>query len=169
MHLAGSPLDTVDEKAIPGRFQIRVVADVHDRHQKSEFARHLATHGAQPPQQAALAILADKTDETVADLDLQWLDQLDHTDVDFGRFGSRRRWWRRLRSAILLAPDPPGGPAHQPGEKQERQMRHAGNEAEQSDDPRSKPPRLRKDRELRDDLVADIGAGRHPADNDTGR
>jgi hypothetical protein len=81
---------------------------MHDRHQKAEFARHLAPHRAQPAQQPAVAVLADQADEPIADLDLQRLDQLDDADVDLGRFRGAAAV-AAPAGARLLAPDPPRG------------------------------------------------------------
>ena len=157
MHVAGGALDAIDQDTIPGRAQIGVVADMHDRHEKAEFARHLPAHRAQPTQQAAVAILADEADQSVADLDFQRLDQLDDADIDLGRLRWRRRGRRRLRRrASVRASSQRAVKPRQPGEQQKRHMRHAGHQPEQADDPGREPPSLRKDRELRDDLIADV-------------
>src|SRR5271169_5575223 len=142
---------------------------MHDRHEKAELARQLPAYRAQPVQQTTLLILADEADEPVADLNLQRLDQLDDADIDLCRLGGWRRRRRRYPGARLLSPDPARCRTEQSGKGEERQMRHPGNEAEQADDSGSEPPRLWIDRELRDDLIADIGTGRHPADDDASR
>src|SRR5581483_1460036 len=169
MDLAGGALDPVDENAVAGRAQVRVVAHMHDRHKKAELARHLAPHRAQPAQEAAVAVAGDQTDQAVADLHLERFDQLDDADVDLAGIGRRRRRRRRLRQARLFARQLPGAEGEEAGEHEKRQMRHARHQAEQPDDAGRQRPRLRKGAELRDDLVADIGAGGHPADDDARR
>ena len=170
MHLASGLFDPVHQDPITGRLQVGIVADMDDRNEEAEFARHLAAHGAQPAQQSAVVLLADETDQPVSDLNFQRLDQFDDADIDLAGFG-RCRCRRRLTPGFArpLASEPPATGAEQRRKHQKRQMRHARNNPEQSDDPGGEPPRLRERRELAYDLVADIVPGRNPADDHAGR
>ena len=71
MHLTGSPLHPIDQDPVTGGLQIRVVANMHHRHQKAEFTRQLTPHRTQPAQQPAVPLRADKTDQPIADLHFQ--------------------------------------------------------------------------------------------------
>ena len=74
MNFAGRPLHAIDHDPIGRGVEVRIVADVNHRNQKTEFARHLLPHRAQSPQQAAILVLVDQPDEAISNLDLERLD-----------------------------------------------------------------------------------------------
>src|SRR6185312_16326435 len=144
--------------------EIGIVTDMHHRHQEAELSRHLLAHGAQAAQQAAVLFLVDEPDEAIADLDLERLDELDDTDIELLVLDRRDHWHGGLfLRRLCLTLKPPAGTAERRTEKKERQMRHAGHDAEQRDDPGGDPPYFGISRELRDHLATDVAVGRHAA------
>ena len=123
--------------------QVEVVADVHGRHQEPEFLRLLAADRLDTRHQITALRLVDQRDQPEADLQPQRVERAHLLPAQFtrrtGRAGRGQRGPRGGLGGLRLlglvaAVEQPGDVAEAGGEAQEGEVRHARDQADETDD-----------------------------------
>ena len=153
------------------RRQVEIVADVHRRDQETQFLGKLLAHALDARHQLAALAFVDHGNQAVADLET---DQIHRFDVFPGQFlllrlgldfGMYRLGLLRL---FLLLDDAPGQVTGDGRQRQEGEIGHARNQAEQGHDDGGDDQRARILEHLREHLLAHLLGVGNPGDDDGG-
>ncbi|MGF6302212.1 hypothetical protein OKW42_005565 [Paraburkholderia sp. WC7.3d] len=163
--LARADLDALQRNAIAVRSQFEVVADMDDRRQEADFLRELLADALDPLQQLAVRVLVDERNQPVADFEAERVDHRHVVPARLGVFDRRQRGRRdvdeRRRVLALL-----GALLHRAAEldqagaeNQEREVRHARDQAHQHEDAAGDHQHARVREQLPGQLRADVLVG----------
>src|SRR6202044_3459943 len=149
------------------RAQFQIVANVHGLDQEAEFLRQFLAHSLDAPHEFAALIAVDQGNQAIANLQA---DQINRLDIVPGQFlllggcrlsGRRYRNLERRRRPLAQKVRAHGADSRH---RQEYEIRHAGNDAEQRQDAAGHAERTRLPQHLRHDLLAHVvraGNARH--------
>ncbi|EXI76710.1 MAG: hypothetical protein AW07_00109 [Candidatus Accumulibacter sp. SK-11] len=148
-------LDALEEDLVGVWLQFEVVAYMNRRHEKANVLRELLADTADAAQQLAILRLVDQRNQPVADLEPENVERRHVRPARFLHLARHRRCCRdgQRRRRLLLLVQPPGGGRQRTAKQKEDEVRHAGNQTEQTDDRRRQVERLRIVEQLRGKLL----------------
>ena len=143
--LGGGHRHAVHQQPVGVGRQLQVVADVHRRHQEADVLGELAAHALDARHQFAALVLVHQRDQAVAHFQAQRVDRAQFVPAQLGAGSGGRRGSGGLRVGRGFAGGGdhqaalvhfPGDHAQDQAERQKRDVRHAGHQADQAQDGR---------------------------------
>lgn len=163
--------DTLEQNPVGIRFQLKIVANMHGRDEETNFLCEFLAYAANPAQQFSVLRLVDQGDEPIPYFQPQNVERHHVRPAGFLRFTGRdgSGFFHLHRHFLCLTFGYiPSQSAQANRQQQENKIRHAGNQAEHSDNPRGQGHHFRAVEKLPEELLRKILGVPHTSHHHTG-